>query len=440
MNLPTHIQFANNRSIAYKYDAAGVKLQKTVDYGNQQVVTDYMSGFQYEANKLLFFPTAEGYIKAIYKDGSTAPNAYQYIYNYTDHLGNIRLSYTLDESTNQIKTLEENHYYPFGLRQNYYNIEKNKVAFKSNSTNEKEIKQTVIKAYKYKYNNKELQDELDLDWYDYGARRYDASLGRWMSTDPLADKYYKFSPYVYVGNSPTIAVDPDGKRILFVNGYWNSWIGGIIGSSSPGKKYWGSGFTGAAQRFFGDYSSVSDSNYIDGSSYFGGDSSGGGREKDGYAYAKENYTTLIDGLGEDETFKLVTHSEGGAYGAGVARYLIEKGHTVESIVHLSTDEGDEFETPNGPDTYQLGYGGDWVTGNKEISKGVDVFGIVDKYEKKSDKRKYAHGSTKGSSVFKAVKALLKLASEGATGINVTETKSGVKFEIIRDNNNEDEQN
>ncbi len=110
-------------------------------------------------------------------------------------------------------------------------------------------------------------------------------------------------------------------------------------------------------------------------------------------------------------------------------------------MHLSTDEGDEFETPDGPDTYQLSYGGDWVTGNKEISKGVDVFGIVDKYEKKSDKRKYAHGSTRLSSVFKYAKALLKLASEGATGINVTETKSGIKFEIIRDNNkDEDEKN
>ena len=94
-------------------------------------------------------------------------------------------------------------------------------------------------AQKFKYNGKELEESLGLNWHDYGARRYDATLGRWMSVDPLADKYYKFSPYVYVGNSPTIAIDPDGKRILFVNGYWNSWIGGIIGSSHPGKKILG---------------------------------------------------------------------------------------------------------------------------------------------------------------------------------------------------------
>lgn len=269
---------------------------------------------------------------------------------------------------------------------------------------------------------------------------YDPSLGRWISLDPLADRYSKFSPYVYVGNSPIIAVDPDGKRILFVNGYWmNNWVGrNIIGSSSPGKNYWGRGFTGAAQKFFNDYSSVSDMNYIDGSSKWGGDMSGSDREMAGFEYAKANYSSLIDGLGEDETFKLVTHSEGGAYGAGVARYLIEQGHSVETMLHLSTDEADEFKNPQNSITYQLGYGGDWVTGNKEVS-GTDVFGIVDKFSSKSDKMKYAHGSTKGAGVFKYVKALLNaVAAGGATGVNVTETSSGVKFEFIRIKDNDED--
>ena len=89
MNLPTHIQFAGGQNITYRYDAAGIKLQKTVDDGNRQVTTDYMSGYQYEDGKLLFFPTPEGYVKAIYKPGdNTAPALYQYIYIYKDHLGN----------------------------------------------------------------------------------------------------------------------------------------------------------------------------------------------------------------------------------------------------------------------------------------------------------------------------------------------------------------
>jgi hypothetical protein len=173
---------------------------------------------------------------------------------------------------------------------------------------------------------------------------------------------------------------------------------------------------------------------------FGGDSSGADRERDGYDYAEKNYSTLVDGLGKDEAFELVTHSEGGAYGAGIARYLMLKGHTVKTIVHLSTDEADEFDTPFGPDTYQLSYSGDWVTGNKEIDN-VSVFAIVDKFKSKSDKFQYAHGSTKSSSVFKELKALLKAIKDhkGIAGFRAYETKNGVKFEVIRDYTEEEEE-
>ena len=90
-----------------------------------------------------------------------------------------------------------------------------------------------------------MQNEFDLNWLDYGARFYDPTIARWVSVDPLADAYAPIPPYVYVANTPINAVDPDGERILFVNGYWNGWIGSLIGSSHPGKKYWGSRFTQA---------------------------------------------------------------------------------------------------------------------------------------------------------------------------------------------------
>jgi RHS repeat-associated protein len=66
--------------------------------------------------------------------------------------------------------------------------------------------------YEYKYNGKELQDELGLNMYDFGARNYDPALGRWMNIDPLAEKSRRFSPYTYALNNPVFFLDSDGME------------------------------------------------------------------------------------------------------------------------------------------------------------------------------------------------------------------------------------
>ena len=63
---------------------------------------------------------------------------------------------------------------------------------------------------KFKYNGKELQDDLSLNWYDYGARMYDPAIGRFSCIDPSADNYEAWTPYNYVANNPILLIDPIG--------------------------------------------------------------------------------------------------------------------------------------------------------------------------------------------------------------------------------------
>ncbi|MBA9073164.1 RHS repeat-associated protein [Flavobacterium gossypii] len=214
----------NNIKIEYLYTTDGRKVRNDAPYASGSVAggvgimsMDYLGGFHYQGTALKFFPTVEGYVQAT---ALKVGFAYSYVYNYTDHLGNIRLSYAQDpENPNVLKILEESHYYPFGLKHTNYNSDQ--LAFKEKDPGPGLMLMAAAAAvdpvpqfvYNYKYNGKEFQDEMGMNWYDYGARNYDPAIGRWMNMDPLAEKYFNFNPYNYGINNPVLFIDPDGMEV-----------------------------------------------------------------------------------------------------------------------------------------------------------------------------------------------------------------------------------
>lgn len=101
--------------------------------------------------------------------------------------------------------VQTNDYYPFGLAFNSYSRE-------NSAPNQ------------YLFNGKELQDELELDWLDYGARMYMSDIGRWGVIDPLSEVMIGESPYVYVNNDPALVSDPSGMIGESSNGFASTFI------------------------------------------------------------------------------------------------------------------------------------------------------------------------------------------------------------------------
>ena len=194
--MPSKFTFAGNNTIEILYDATGQKLRKLVKTaGVETLRQDYLGGIEVKNNK----------IEAIYNEEGRAYNTnndpfqWRYEYNLKDHLGNTRVVFC-DKNKNgkiedQTEILQETHYYPFGM------------AF-----NGSWYADNTASKYKYLYNGKELNEDFGLNLSDYGARWYDASIGRWWNVDPLAEVTRRYSPYHYGKDNPIRFIDRDGMK------------------------------------------------------------------------------------------------------------------------------------------------------------------------------------------------------------------------------------
>ena len=132
------------------------------------------------------------------------------------------MSYAVNPSTGIVKKMEENNYYPFGLKHGSYNTEEIVIVPLPQPGHEPgrfgkfmmqkidpvmpgeielpSLNTQLYSGYNYKFQGQERQDELGLNWVSFKWRNYDYAIGRFMCIDPLTEEYSDWSPYVFSGN------------------------------------------------------------------------------------------------------------------------------------------------------------------------------------------------------------------------------------------------
>lgn len=177
-SMPMEMDFGNGKSIQYSFSATGEKLQVKHALSGTISTTDYVGPYVFTNDKVDKFLFEGGY--CTFESSTPAFHYYS-----KDHLGSIRA--VTDENG---KIEQAIHYYPFG-------------GIFGDADYQEGLQS-------YKYNGKELDRMHGLDWYDYGARMYDASIGYWNGVDALSEKYYPFGQYAYCMDRPMRFFDKTG--------------------------------------------------------------------------------------------------------------------------------------------------------------------------------------------------------------------------------------
>ena len=188
LNLPDSVSNNYDREFAFRYLADGTKLS-VLDWMNSAAIR-YVGPFRYEVESdgelSLLDAEADGG-RFLRSGGTRGSYSYQTYYHITDHLGSVRAVVT-DSGT----PVELNDYLPFGEKCVYTDL--------------------ISGDNDYLYGGKERQTFIGMpQWYDSGAR-FQTTGGFFLSIDPLCEKQYPVSPYLYCAGDPVNLVDPTGKR------------------------------------------------------------------------------------------------------------------------------------------------------------------------------------------------------------------------------------
>jgi RHS repeat-associated protein len=215
----------DNSTLQYNYDAGGNRISKVYfnATNNTTITTYYVRDAQ--GNTLALYEAAdkkEQYLYGssrvgVWKPGVNGGNALRE-YELTNHLGNVMATIsdqvTYNGTYNVGDVITQNDYYPFGMM-----------------IKDRQWKISNVLGYRYGFNGKEEDNEVsgEGNQYDYGFRIYDPRLGKFLSVDPLTNKYPELTPYQFASNMPIIAIDLDGQEAKIVT---------IYHSMSGGKEFY----------------------------------------------------------------------------------------------------------------------------------------------------------------------------------------------------------
>lgn len=185
-NLNLVSQVSGNITANYTYDAQSNKLRSYLSPSGG-TTSDYDGVIKYKNGQIAFISNNEG--RAV----RNTDGPYSYQFDLKDHQNDVRVSVDRNPSDQSVSVVQEDEYYPFGLRKPLYDYANNN---------------------KYSYQNQEIQDGLN--WYQFKYRMHDPVIGRFISIDPLAEKYENNSPYAFSENKVTSHVELEGLEAVTI--------------------------------------------------------------------------------------------------------------------------------------------------------------------------------------------------------------------------------